>query len=125
MLFIAAGCRTQAAGSHEPFSGLDPVSEDALRERFWTYGGEGHGLLSTHDMNVAENVRLLFLIFRGRMVLTAPSTHPGRYGNGHLRVSVRVVWHARQPARFEKVRTTALMQKLRIGHETTAAVRGR
>jgi ABC-2 type transport system ATP-binding protein len=55
----------------EPFSGLDPVSADALRSAILDLRRRGITvILSTHDMNVAETMcDYIFMIFRGGKVL--------------------------------------------------------
>ena len=55
----------------EPFSGLDPVNQDLLKEIIRTVRDEGAAvLLSSHQMNrVEELCDRLFLIHRGRRVL--------------------------------------------------------
>ncbi len=56
----------------EPFSGLDPVSTDMLRESILEMGKEGKTVLfSTHNMESAERIcSRLFLINKGREVLS-------------------------------------------------------
>ena len=55
----------------EPFSGLDPVNGDALRDAVLSLRRAGTTIvLSTHDMTTAERLcDRLFMIFRGRKVL--------------------------------------------------------
>jgi ABC-2 type transport system ATP-binding protein len=55
----------------EPFSGLDPVNADVLRDAILAVRSQGTTILfSTHDMNVAERMcDRIFMIFRGRKVL--------------------------------------------------------
>jgi ABC-2 type transport system ATP-binding protein len=55
----------------EPFSGLDPVNADLLREAILDLRQSGKTvILSTHDMRVAESMcDFVFMIFRGRKVL--------------------------------------------------------
>jgi ABC-2 type transport system ATP-binding protein len=55
----------------EPFSGLDPVNADALRDAVLALRRDGTTIvLSTHDMTVAERLcDRIFMIFRGRKVL--------------------------------------------------------
>jgi ABC-2 type transport system ATP-binding protein len=55
----------------EPFSGLDPVNADVLRDAVLGLRREGTTIvLSTHDMGVAERLcDRIFMIFRGRKVL--------------------------------------------------------
>jgi ABC-2 type transport system ATP-binding protein len=55
----------------EPFSGLDPVSAESMREAILDLRrGGATVVLSTHDMSVAEAMcDRIFMIFRGRKVL--------------------------------------------------------
>jgi ABC-2 type transport system ATP-binding protein len=55
----------------EPFSGLDPVNMDVLREAIISLRREGTTVIfSTHDMAVAEKMcDAIFMIYRGRKVL--------------------------------------------------------
>ena len=55
----------------EPFTGLDPVNVDVIKEIILELKRDGATVLfSTHDMNVAENMcDFIFMIFRGRKVL--------------------------------------------------------
>ncbi|MEO8481644.1 MAG: ATP-binding cassette domain-containing protein [Acidobacteriota bacterium] len=55
----------------EPFSGLDPVNADTLRDAVLALRREGTTIvLSTHDMGTAEQLcDRIFMIFRGQKVL--------------------------------------------------------
>jgi ABC-2 type transport system ATP-binding protein len=55
----------------EPFSGLDPVNADVLREAILDLRREGATVIfSTHDMAVAEKMcDFIFMIYQGRKVL--------------------------------------------------------
>jgi ABC-2 type transport system ATP-binding protein len=55
----------------EPFSGLDPVNADSLRDAVLSLRRDGVTIvLSTHDMNVAERLcDRIFMIFKGKKVL--------------------------------------------------------
>lgn len=56
----------------EPFSGLDPVSTDLLREIILEYGKKGKTILfSTHNMENAERIcNSIFLINRGKEIIS-------------------------------------------------------
>lgn len=73
----------------EPFSGLDPVHADELRDAVLDLRREGTTIvLSTHDMHVAERLcDRIFMIFRGRKVLdgTMADIH-SRFGHDVIRV---------------------------------------
>lgn len=73
----------------EPFSGLDPVNADVLREAILALRAEGTTILfSTHDMPVAERMcDTILMIFRGRKVLDGTLEEiQNRYGTDTVRV---------------------------------------
>lgn len=72
----------------EPFSGLDPVHADLLRNAILDLRHAGKTvILSTHDMRVAETMcDFIFMIFRGRKVLDGTLADiKSRYGADTLR----------------------------------------
>jgi len=75
----------------EPFSGLDPVSADQLRESILDLRRRGATIiLSTHDMHVAEHMcDSIFMIFRGKKVLDGTlESIQSRYGADTIRVGI-------------------------------------
>jgi ABC-2 type transport system ATP-binding protein len=102
----------------EPFTGLDPVSADTLREAILDLRRRGATvILSTHDMTVAETLcDHIFMIFRGRKVLDG--TLDGiqeQYGNDTIRVSVEGgAARAEGLPGVEKVRDLGQVQELRM-----------
>jgi ABC-2 type transport system ATP-binding protein len=75
----------------EPFSGLDPVSADAIRAAILELRQSGVTvILSTHDMYVAETMcDYILMIYRGRKVLDGTLGEiQERYGDDTIRVSV-------------------------------------
>ncbi len=60
----------------EPFSGLDPVNMDILRESVLDLQAQGKTVIfSTHDMSVAEKMcDYIFMIFKGKKVLDGTLT---------------------------------------------------
>jgi ABC-2 type transport system ATP-binding protein len=73
----------------EPFSGLDPVNADVLREAVLELRQRGETIVfSTHDMSVAERMcDRIFMIFRGRKVLDGTLDEiQSRYGHDTVRV---------------------------------------
>jgi ABC-2 type transport system ATP-binding protein len=75
----------------EPFSGLDPVNADVLRDAILTVRRQGTTILfSTHDMNVAERMcDRIFMIFRGRKVLDGTLDEiQSAYGSDTVRVKI-------------------------------------
>jgi len=75
----------------EPFTGLDPVSADALRAAILDLRRSGATVvLSTHDMTVAETLcDHICMIFRGKKVLDGTLTSiQDQYSNDTIRVAV-------------------------------------
>src|ERR1700736_6628472 len=73
----------------EPFSGLDPVNAEVLREAVLDLRREGTTVIfSTHDMAVAEKMcDVIFMIYQGRKVLDGTlETIQDTYGSDTLRV---------------------------------------
>ena len=75
----------------EPFSGLDPVNAESLREAILDLRRGGTTVIfSTHDMNVAERLcDFIFMIFKGDKVLDGTLEEiQGSYGVDTLRIAV-------------------------------------
>ncbi len=75
----------------EPFSGLDPVNQDVLRDAVLELRDAGATVVfSTHDMDMAERVcDFVFMIFRGRKVLDGTlASIQDRYGSDTVRFRV-------------------------------------
>ncbi|UCG53804.1 MAG: ATP-binding cassette domain-containing protein [Candidatus Latescibacterota bacterium] len=75
----------------EPFTGLDPVNTDILREAVLELRENGATVIfSTHDMSVAERMcDFIFMIFKGRKVLDGTlSSIQDAYGHDTLRVRI-------------------------------------
>lgn len=73
----------------EPFSGLDPVNADELRDAVLDLRRDGTTIvLSTHDMTTAERLcDRIFMIFRGRKVLDGSMTDiHAQFGQDTVRV---------------------------------------
>lgn len=73
----------------EPFTGLDPVNTEAIRQAVLDLASEGTTVIfSTHDMAVAERMcDFIFMIFRGRKVLDGTlESIQQTYGQDTLRV---------------------------------------
>jgi ABC-2 type transport system ATP-binding protein len=81
----------------EPFSGLDPVNMDVLREAVLELRRQGATIIfSTHDMAVAEKMcDFIFMIYKGRKVLdgTLDSIQTG-YGTDTVRVRIECNGHS-------------------------------
>src|SRR5438552_3486083 len=88
--FIAAViARPELVLLDEPFSGLDPVNLEALREAILELKRDGVTVIfSTHDMAVAERMcDFLFMIFKGRKVLDGTlEAIQDRYGSDTVRL---------------------------------------
>ena len=102
----------------EPFSGLDPVSAEAIRNAILDLRRHGVTvILSTHDMHLAESMcDYIFMIFRGRKVLDGTlASIQDRYGDDTIRVTVAEGAAAMQgiPG-VEQVRDLGQVQELRL-----------
>lgn len=88
--FIAAVvARPELVLLDEPFSGLDPVNADVLREAIVGLKRDGTTVIfSTHDMGVAEKMcDSIFMIYQGKKVLDGTlEAIQQRYGRDTLRV---------------------------------------
>jgi ABC-2 type transport system ATP-binding protein len=99
----------------EPFTGLDPVSVDAIRNAILDLRrGGATVILSTHDMSVAESIcDSILMIYRGRKVLDGTLDSIQRqYGNDTIRVSA--VGGCEGLPGVEKVRDLGQVQELRM-----------
>ncbi|MHB1423442.1 MAG: ABC transporter ATP-binding protein [Gemmataceae bacterium] len=75
----------------EPFSGLDPVNADVLRDAILELRRNGATILfSTHDMDVAEELcDFIFMIYKGRKVLDGTlESIQDAYGSDTVRVQL-------------------------------------
>ncbi len=73
----------------EPFSGLDPVNADVVRDEILALNKAGSTVIfSTHDMAVAERLcDFIFMIFKGKKVLDGTLADiQQRYGEDTVRV---------------------------------------
>ena len=76
----------------EPFSGLDPVSAESIREGILEMRRKGTTVvLSTHDMATAESLcDSILMIFKGRKVLDGTLEQiQDQYGNDTIRLSTQ------------------------------------
>ena len=93
----------------EPFSGLDPVSAESLREAVLDLRRNGTTvILSTHDMRTAETLcDSILMIFRGRKVLDGTLAEiQDQYGNDTIRVSAAGGMGAMKGCRVSKAYAT-------------------
>jgi ABC-2 type transport system ATP-binding protein len=102
----------------EPFSGLDPVNTDLLREAVLELQGKGTTVIfSTHDMDVAEKMcDFIFMIFKGGKVLDGTlDSIQAEYGHDTLRLSAEGgVSKLRDLEGVEKIRDFGRVQELRM-----------
>lgn len=109
----------------EPFSGLDPVNLEVIREAIIELRKRGTTIIfSTHDMNVAEKMcDRIFMIYQGRKVLDGELSeiqsaygtdiyHIGADGDLGFIDSLADVEHVRDLGRFLEVRYTGDSQAL-------------
>jgi ABC-2 type transport system ATP-binding protein len=78
----------------EPFSGLDPVNMEVLKDAVVSLRDQGSTVIfSTHDMDVAERMcDTIFMIFRGQKVLDGSlDAIQAQYGSDTLRVRMQSV----------------------------------
>jgi ABC-2 type transport system ATP-binding protein len=102
----------------EPFSGLDPVNAEVLREAVLELRSTGTTVIfSTHDMNVAEKMcDFIFMIYNGNKVLDGTlQSIQDRYGSD----TARVRFEGNNPdlssiPQVEKVTDFGQLQELRM-----------
>ena len=113
----------------EPFSGLDPVSAEAIRAAILDLRRRGVTvILSTHDMHLAESLcDYILMIFRGRKVLDGTlSSIQDQYGEDTIRVTAEGGASAVQSLPgVEQVRDLGQVQELRLvrGADPQSALR--
>jgi len=105
----------------EPFTGLDPVNADVIREAVLGLQAKGTTvILSTHDMSVAERMcDFIFMIFRGKKVLDGTlASIQEQYGNDTLRVACDGgCAFAKDLEGIEKVSDFGRVQELRMSRD--------
>jgi ABC-2 type transport system ATP-binding protein len=108
----------------EPFSGLDPVSAESIREALLDLRRRGVTvILSTHDMNVAETFcDYIFMIFRGRKVLDGTlASIQDQYGDDTIRVSAEGGATVMEGlAGVEQIRDLGKIQEIRLARGSDA-----
>jgi ABC-2 type transport system ATP-binding protein len=100
----------------EPFSGLDPVSSDAILSAILDLRKRGVTvILSTHDMHTAETVcDRIFMIFRGRKVLDGTlGAIQDQYGEDTIRVTANGGLPDQLPG-VEHIRDLGQVHELRL-----------
>ncbi len=106
----------------EPFTGLDPVNTDVLRDAVLDLRSSGATVIfSTHDMGVAERMcDFIFMIFKGNKVLDGTlESIQQKYGQDTVRVKVEGNGYDPQSIPgVEKVTDFGRLQELRITPQT-------
>ncbi len=106
----------------EPFTGLDPVNMEVLRDAVLDLSRKGATVIfSTHDMHVAERMcDFIFMIFKGRKVLDGTlGSIQEAYGQDTVRVKVE--GNGYDPHAIpgvEKVTDFGQLQELRVAPGT-------
>jgi len=102
----------------EPFTGLDPVNAEAMKDAVLELKSQGATVIfSTHDMHVAERMcDFIFMIFRGKKVLDGTlSSIQDEFGNDTLRIRSEANGSVLQDMEgIEKVTDFGQEQELRI-----------
>jgi ABC-2 type transport system ATP-binding protein len=102
----------------EPFSGLDPVNAESIKDAVLELKRNGATVIfSTHDMNVAERMcDFIFMIFKGKKVLDGTlSSIQDLYGADTLRVECEAGANALEGlAGVEKVNDYGRVQEIRL-----------
>jgi ABC-2 type transport system ATP-binding protein len=106
----------------EPFSGLDPVNLDVLRQAVLDLRREGTTVIfSTHDMSMAEKMcDFIFMIFQGRKVLDGTlASIQQNYGTDTIRVQLEGNHtDLSQLSTVERVVDFGRFQELRVAGDT-------
>lgn len=102
----------------EPFTGLDPVNAEAIKEAVLGLQAKGTTVIfSTHDMNVAEQMcDFIFMIFKGHKVLDGTlSEIQDEYGNDTIRIKTEAGSELLKSLdAVEKIRDLGQSQELRL-----------
>lgn len=112
----------------EPFSGLDPVNLEVIREAVLDLRREGATILfSTHDMSTAEAMcDRIFMIYKGEKVLDGSLAEiRERYGQDmiRLRLSDNAGWSPRRMSGVEFCRDVGQSWELRYRGDTQELLR--
>lgn len=108
----------------EPFSGLDPVNADVLREAVLDLRRNGSTVIfSTHDMSVAEKMcDFICMIYKGNKVLDGTlDSIQDKYGSDTIRVRVEGNgFDLRAISGVERVTDFGRLQELRVARNADA-----
>ncbi len=102
----------------EPFTGLDPVNAEAIRDVVLELRSQGATIIfSTHDMNVAEKMcDFIFMIFKGKKVLDGTlASIQDEYGSDTLRIATESGADALQDLEgVDRISDFGRMQELKV-----------
>ena len=102
----------------EPFTGLDPVNADILKDVILDLQKKGATIIfSTHDMGMAEKMcDYIFMIYKGKKVLDGTLTEiQDQYGNDTIRIQSDLGNAALQGLRgIEHVNNFGKLQEVRV-----------
>ena len=102
----------------EPFSGLDPVNADLLKDVILELQKKGATIIfSTHDMSMAEKMcDYIFMIYQGKKVLDGTLTNiQDQYGNDTIQIQTEAGASALSGiAGIEKVNDFGKLQEVRV-----------
>jgi ABC-2 type transport system ATP-binding protein len=108
----------------EPFTGLDPVNAEAIKDAVLELQDQGTTVIfSTHDMNVAEKMcDFIFMIFKGKKVLDGTlASIQDKYGSDTIRIRTDDGVAALQNLRgVEKINDYGQVQELRMAPDCDA-----
>jgi ABC-2 type transport system ATP-binding protein len=108
----------------EPFSGLDPVNSEILRESLLELQKKGATIIfSTHDMNMAEKMcDTIFMIFKGKKVLDGTlHSIQNIYGSDTLLIQTEAGAEVLKGiSGIEKINDYGQIQELRLNASTTS-----
>ena len=106
----------------EPFSGLDPVNADLMKDVILELQKEGATIIfSTHDMAVAERMcDYIFMIYKGKKVLDGTLTQiQDQYSNDTIRIQSELGAAALEGMKgIETVNNFGKLQEIRVSSGT-------
>ncbi len=106
----------------EPFSGLDPVNADIMKDVILDLQKEGSTIIfSTHDMGMAEKMcDYIFMIYKGAKVLDGTLSHiQDQYGNDTIRIQSDMGVEALKGlAGIEKINNFGKLHEIRVSSGT-------
>jgi ABC-2 type transport system ATP-binding protein len=110
----------------EPFSGLDPVNSEILRDALLELQKAGATIIfSTHDMNMAEKMcDYIFMIHKGKKVLDGTlSNIQDQYGNDTIRIQTELGVKALEDLKgIEKINDFGQVQEVRLGPQVDSQI---